>query len=135
MSSCDHHPSRTYPARPTTTLHPPRQRLRSNDACGQKPTVQLRLHPERNRDCTNAASFAYQVHNRPPVFSTLEVLNGQLSQFSAAKTAAQEKGEHGPVTFSLDCVAIRGLPKGRCLRSREPIPEPGAQLSGSLHSM
>ena len=62
----------------------PKESTARNSGCGE-PDVDGSFDPVWNRDCPNMAPFANQVDDYPVVFTTLEVIEGQLSKLTATK--------------------------------------------------
>ncbi len=74
------------------------------------------------------AALPYQVDNRPVVLASLEVIKGQLGEFTMAKSTAQQNGEQCSIALSLEGVAPWRLPKGAGLVGSQPVAESDAQF-------
>lgn len=78
------------------------------------------------------ASLSDQVDNDPTIFTALEVVEHQLCQFAAPKTAAKQNREEGPIALSLECLGARKLPERPGLVRGQPVTQPNAEFLGSL---
>ena len=77
-----------------------------------QPLVDGLLHPIRHRNCTDMPSFPHQIDNRPMVLPSLNVVNGQIGEFSSTKPTSQENCQDGSIPFAPDGVHIGQLPQG-----------------------
>jgi hypothetical protein len=68
------------------------------------------------------------------VFAALNVVKGQVNEFSSPETTAKEYRKDGSVPFTLHGVHIGKLPKGSGFVHGQPISEPHAQFLRSLHA-
>ena len=67
-------------------------------------------------------------------FTLLQVTEGQLGEFVAAKSAGEQQGKQCTISLPLDLFTVRRLPERMCLLCGQPVAEPGTQFLNSLDS-
>src|SRR5215469_8942147 len=80
-------------------------------ASGRQPIINLLLDPTGNRNGSNMPTFANEIHYRPMLFATLEMIEREFDQFSSSQSVAQQHGQHGSVPLPLQCLFIGQLPE------------------------
>ena len=80
------------------------------------------------------SSFPNEVNYGPVVFAALNVVKGQINEFSSTEPTAQENRQDGSISFTLHTVHVRKLPQGASLIHGQPIPKPHAQFFCSFHA-
>jgi tetratricopeptide (TPR) repeat protein len=86
-----------------------------------RPCIDRILRPGRHRNSTDAPVLADQIDDAPTVVALLNVLHGQVRQFGPAKSAPEQRREHGPVAQSLLCSHVWGVQERLCLAERQPV--------------
>jgi hypothetical protein len=70
------------------------------------PYVECGLYPVGNRDGTDMPSFAHQIDQRPMLLPLLHVTNLKLGHFCSTEAAAEQNGENGPVSATLQRLSV-----------------------------
>ena len=64
-----------------------------------EPFIYHLLNPVRNRHGSDVTALSNQIDNRPVLFATLEVSEGQFGQLCSPQSATEQNGQYRPVSF------------------------------------
>src|SRR5258708_26508982 len=108
--------------------------LAVRDLRDSQPVIDRVLHPIGHGNRADVPSFPDEVNYGPVVFAALNMVKGQINEFSSTQPTAQENRQDGSISFTLHAVHVRKLPQGASLIHGQPIPKPHAQLFCSFHA-
>ena len=97
------------------------------------PRIQGRFHPAWHRHGPDVPTLADQIDDGPVLLPLLYVGERQIRELAPAQSAAKQGRELRTVSFALERVDIRCLPKAASLLRREPVSKPHAEFFDALH--
>src|SRR5690348_7283683 len=86
------------------------ENLTVHDFRDSQPVVDRLLHPIGHRNRANMPSFPNEVNDGPMVFAALNMVKGQINEFSSTEPTAQENRQDGSISLTLCAVHVRKLP-------------------------
>jgi hypothetical protein len=75
-----------------------------------QPVVDRLLHPIGHGNRADVPSFPDQINDGPMVFSALNMVKGQINEFSSTQPTPQENRQDGSISFTVHAVHVRKLP-------------------------
>jgi len=104
------------------------------DIRDSQPVVDHLLHPIGHGNRADVSSFPDQINDGPMIFSPLNMVKGQINEFSSTQPTPQKNRQDGSIPFTLNAVHVRKLPQGARLIHGQPIPKSHSQFFCSFHA-
>jgi len=86
------------------------ENLTVDDIRDGQPVVDRLLHPIGHGNRADVPSFPDQINDGPMVFSALNMVKGQINEFSSTQPTPQENRQDGSISFTVHAVHVRKLP-------------------------
>jgi hypothetical protein len=80
------------------------------------------------------ASLAHQIDDGPVFFPLLKMIQGQCHDFVSSQPTREHESQQSAVSFSIEPLLIRSLPKRLSLLCCQPVTKSNAQLLYALNS-
>jgi len=96
------------------------------DGSRRRPRVHGALHPSWNRDGSDMSALANQIGDDPMLLPPLDRLEGQCQQLGAAKSAANQHGDHRVVPQLAGWRRVSRNREAPALLRGQPVPEANA---------
>src|SRR5262249_27898296 len=72
----------------------------TRDSGGRKPIIKKQLHPIRNWNCPNVATFSDKIHDGPTILASLKMVETEIGQFSPSETTAEQDSNDCTVSLT-----------------------------------